>query len=87
MSRRCRLVAARSVQQWVQAVGCFAEATRLDPDYAAAWVALGDARVGAGEKEAAREAWNRALATPHGKRDASLRMDLDDRLAQLDADF
>lgn len=74
-------------QQWAQAAACLAEAVRLDADYAAAWVALGDAEVGAGAKEKARDAWNRALATPHGKRDASLRMDLDERLAALDSDF
>jgi tetratricopeptide (TPR) repeat protein len=66
-----------------QAAVSLAEAAKLDPNYAAAWVALGDAKAALGLPEEAREAWNKALETPHGKRDASLQADLEQRLADL----
>ncbi len=71
-------------QRWADAAGCLATAVKLDGSYAAAHVALGDAWAGAGDKEKAKAAWNAALETPHGKKDASLRMDLEDRMASLD---
>lgn len=59
------------------------EAIRLDPDYAAALVALADAYAGTGEVERAKQTYERARATPHGQRDASLGEDLDRRIADL----
>lgn len=59
-------------------------AVRLDPGYAAAWVALGDACVGQSNKARAREAWAHALATPLGQRDLSLQADLEGRIRELD---
>ena len=70
-------------QRWADAAGCFQSAVRLDPNYAAAHVALGDAWAGAGDPEKARAAWGEALQTPHGKKDASLRDDLAQRIADL----
>ncbi len=71
-------------KRFADAVGPLSQAVKLQPDYAAAWVALGDAQVGAGNKDAARDAWRHALATPLGKRDLSLQADLDARLNELD---
>lgn len=71
-------------RRFAEAVKPLSEAVKLQPDYAAAWVALGDAQVGAGDKDAARAAWQQALATPLGKRDLSLQADLDARLRELD---
>ncbi|MFO0601329.1 MAG: tetratricopeptide repeat protein [Myxococcaceae bacterium] len=71
-------------KRWADAATCLAEAVRLDPTYAAALVALGDARAGAGDKNAAREAWQKALETPHGRKDMSLQGDLEQRLRDLD---
>ncbi len=59
------------------------EATRLDPHYAAALVALGDAYAGTGNIELARKTYERARTTPHGQRDASLGADIDQRIADL----
>jgi uncharacterized protein HemY len=70
-------------QRWVDAAGCFATAVKLDPAYAAAHVALGDAWAGAGDAAKARGAWEQALATPHGKKDVSLQEDLAERIAGL----
>jgi tetratricopeptide (TPR) repeat protein len=70
-------------QSWAQAQACFEKAVALDAGYAAAWVALGDAQVGLGLPEQARAAWQRALETPHGKRDASLQADLEQRMNEL----
>ena len=58
-------------------------AVKFDGQYAAAWVALGDACAGAGDKSGAREAWKSALLTKHGQRDASLQADLEQRMGEL----
>jgi predicted Zn-dependent protease len=71
-------------KRWAEAVWALSEAARLDPTYAAAFVALGDAEAGLGKKDAARAAWQKALATPLGQRDLSLQADLDARLKELD---
>ncbi len=56
---------------------------KLDATYAAAHVALGDAWSGAGDSAKARAAWEQALQTPHGRKDASLQDDLAQRIADL----
>lgn len=71
-------------KRWAESVKALAEAVRLDPGYAAAWVALGDAQVGLGQRDAAKTTWQRALETPLGKRDLSLQSDLEQRLRDLD---
>jgi uncharacterized protein HemY len=71
-------------KRWAEAVPALQEAVRLDPAYAAAHVALGDALAGLGQKEGAKAAWERALLTPHGQRDVSLQSDLEQRLRDLD---
>lgn len=71
-------------KRWAEAVTALSEAVRLDPTYAAAHVALGDAHAGASQKDAARAAWERALQTPHGKRDMSLQSDLEQRIRDLE---
>ena len=70
-------------QRWVEAAACFETAVKLDPTYAAAHVALGDAWAGAGDPAKARAAWEQALQTPHGKKDASLQEDLAQRISDL----
>ncbi len=69
--------------RYAEAAQALGEAVRLDPNYAAAWVALGDAWNGAGDAVKARHVWERALETPHGKKDASLQADLEERINQL----
>ena len=71
-------------KRWPEAVAALCDAVRLDPTYAAALVALGDAHAGAGSKADAKATWGRALATPHGKRDVSLQADLEQRIADLE---
>lgn len=70
-------------QRWAEAAAALGEAVRLDPTYAAAWVALGDAQAGAGKKDEARAAWQKALETPLGRRDLSLQSDLEERMREL----
>ncbi len=70
-------------QRYADAAARLAEAVKLDPGYAAAWVALGDAFNASGEPDKARAAWNSALATPHAKKDVSLQEDLEQRLSEL----
>lgn len=71
-------------KRWPEAVAALSEAVRLDPTYAAALVALGDAHVGAGAKDQAKAAWEKALATPLGRRDLSLQADLEQRIRDLE---
>jgi uncharacterized protein HemY len=71
-------------QRWAEAVTSLGEATRLDPAYAAAFVSLGDAHAGLGQRDAAKAAWERALETPLGRRDMSLQADLDQRIRDID---
>lgn len=71
-------------KRWADAAKSLDEAVRLDPNYAAALVALGDAHNGAGDKAKAKDAWERALATPHGQRDLSLQGDLEQRIRDLE---
>lgn len=71
-------------KRFKQSAEALAEAVRLDPSYAAALVALGDAWAGLGDKAQARTAWEKALATPLGKKDQSLQADLDARIRELD---
>lgn len=71
-------------KRWADAVAPLREAVTLDPHYAAAHVALGDALAGQGQKDDAKSAWRAALATPHGQRDLSLQADLEQRLRDID---
>lgn len=70
-------------KRWAEAVAAFGEAVRLDPNYAAAWVGLGDAHSGAGTSADAKGAYEKALETPLGKRDMSLQADLEERIRDL----
>ena len=70
-------------KRFPESVLALEKAVQLDPQYAAAWVALGDAHAGAGDSPRAKAAWERALETPHGKRDASLQADLEQRMNEL----
>jgi uncharacterized protein HemY len=67
-------------KRWAEAVKALGEAVRLDATYAAAWVALGDAYAGLGDKAQAKAQWERALATPLGRKDMSLQADLEQRI-------
>ncbi|MBS1151220.1 MAG: Tetratricopeptide repeat protein [Myxococcaceae bacterium] len=70
-------------QRWAEAAPCFETAVKLDPTYAAAFVALGDAWNGAGDSARARAAWEQALQTPLGRKDLSLQEDLAQRISDL----
>lgn len=71
-------------KRWAEAIDALNGAVKADPNYAAAYVALGDAHAGLGQKEEAKAAWTRALETPHGRRDMSLQGDLDQRIRDID---
>lgn len=71
-------------KRWDEAAVALGNATKLDPGYAAAFVALGDAYAGAGKKDEAKAAWQQALDTPHGRRDLSLQADLEQRIRDID---
>lgn len=71
-------------KRWTEAIASLSTAVSLDATYAAAFVALGDAHAGAGDKARAKAAWEQALATPLARRDLSLQADLDQRIRDLE---
>ncbi len=71
-------------RRYPECVTALARAVQLDPNYSAAWVALGDAQAGSGLTDDAKATWQRALETPHARRDSSLQADLEQRLRDLD---
>ncbi len=70
-------------QRWAEAASCLERAVKLDTNYAAARVALGDAWAGAGDAAKARDAWEQALKSPLGQKDQSLQADLEQRILDL----
>ncbi len=66
-----------------QAAERLALAAKLDPQFAAAWVALGDAQAGAGEKEAAQRAWVRARELALAQGHPELAEEIDRRIKEL----
>ncbi len=70
-------------KRYPEAVQALEDAVKLDPQYAAALVSLGDAYVGAGAPEKAREVLTRARDTALGQNHASLAEEIDERLAEL----
>lgn len=71
-------------REYAQAARVLEEAVRLDPQYAAALVSLGDAYAGAGETAKAREVLGRARDTALGQSHQSLADEIDDRLRDLE---
>lgn len=57
------------LRQFVEAVVHLEEAVAQNPDYSAAWKLLGKARLGAGDLEAARNAWTRGINVAEGRGD------------------
>jgi len=70
-------------RRYAEAAPALQTAVRLDPAYAAAWVALAEAQEGLGQPAEARGALEKALKTPHGQKDVSLQADIQQRLARL----
>ncbi len=71
------------VKRYGEAANSLAEAVRLDEGYAAAWLALADAQAAAGDVPGAKATYERALQTPHGRRDLSFQEDIEQRLSDL----
>ncbi len=70
-------------RQYAEAVKSLEEATRLDGQYAAALVSLGDAYAGAGQGAQAREVLTRARQMALAQSHPSLAEEIDERLAEL----
>jgi uncharacterized protein HemY len=71
-------------REYAEAVRALEEAVRLDSQYAAALVSLGDAYAGVGQPQKAREVLTRARETALGQSHASLAEEIDERLASLE---
>ena len=70
-------------RRYSEAAQSLEAAVRLDSEYAAAILALGDAYVGSKEVDKARQTYERARATRHGQKDLSFAEDIEQRLAEL----
>jgi Flp pilus assembly protein TadD len=69
--------------RYQEAITALAEANRLQPDYAAGLLALGDAYRGAGRIEEARDTFETARRVALAQHHPSLAEEIDDRLADL----
>ncbi len=70
-------------KRFAQSAVSFREAVKLDPEYAAAWLGLADAQVGAGDVDGAKATYGQALQTRHGRKDLSFQEDIEGRMADL----
>ena len=70
-------------RRYAEAAKSLEEAIRLDSEYAAALVALGDAYAGLGDKARARATLERARNTALGQQHQSLAEEIDERIAEL----
>jgi uncharacterized protein HemY len=70
-------------RQYAEAAQSLEAAVRLDPGYAAALVALGDAWAGAGEAGKAREVLGRAKEHALAQGHSGLAEEIDERIADL----
>lgn len=70
-------------RRYAEASKSLEEAIRLDAEYAAAMVALGDAYAGLGEKDKARGTFERARSTALGQKHASLAEEIDEKISDL----
>jgi len=70
-------------RRYAEAVESLQAAVSLQPDYAAALVALGDSLSGAGRRDEARTVLEGARKTALGQNHPSLAEEIDERLAEL----
>jgi predicted Zn-dependent protease len=70
-------------RRFAEAASSLQNATRLQADYAAAWVALGDAQAAAGVPGAAREAYAQARAHAVAQGHGNLAEEIDRKVAGL----
>jgi uncharacterized protein HemY len=70
-------------RRYPEAVESLRAAVRMQPDYAAALVSLGDALLGAGRKHEAREVLEDARAVAVAQKHPSLAEEIEGRIAEL----
>ncbi|MBU8899016.1 hypothetical protein DRW03_30120 [Corallococcus sp. H22C18031201] len=70
-------------REYAEAIQALESAVRLDPNYAAALVSLGDAHAAAGQTEQAREVFGRARAHALSQNHPGLAEEIDARLEDL----
>jgi uncharacterized protein HemY len=70
-------------KRWPEAVASLEQACRLDPEYAAALVSLGDAYAGKGDLEQAKQTFGRAHSVALKQNHPSLAEEIDERIDDL----
>jgi uncharacterized protein HemY len=71
-------------KEYANAIQALESAVRLDPQYAAALVSLGDAYAGAGQTDKARQTLTTARDHALAQKHPSLAEEIDERIADLD---
>lgn len=71
------------IGRFQEAIAPLTHCVEADPQWAAAFLALGDAYGGVGNTEKAIATLEQARSTAHGKRDQSFIADIDERLEAL----
>jgi TolA-binding protein len=71
-------------RRYEEAVQSLEAAVKLDPEYAAALVSLGDAYVGAGKTDQARAIWEQAVEKALAQKHSGLAGEIEDKLAELE---
>jgi Tfp pilus assembly protein PilF len=70
-------------ERYSEAIEAFRTATELNPNYSAAWLGLARAIAGSGDDEAARSAYEQAIAVAISNRDLKVRNEAQAELEQL----
>lgn len=71
-------------RRYDEAVQSLEAAVKLDPEYAAALVSLGDAYVAAGKTAEAKATWEKAVEKALAQKHSGLAGEIEDKLAELE---
>lgn len=71
-------------RRYAEAVSSLETAVKLDPEYAAAMVSLGEAYAGAGRNDQARSTWEKAIEKALAQKHSGLAAEIEDRIAELE---
>ena len=72
------------IEQFQQAAAHLERAVKLSSDYSAAWKLLGKAYLGAGDAQAARDAWTQGVAVAQARGDKQAEKEMTVFLRRLD---
>lgn len=71
-------------RRYDEAAQTLEQAVKLDPEYAAAMVSLGEAYAGAGKNDLARGTWENAVEKALAQKHSGLAAEIEEKIAELD---